>query len=292
MKLIHFILISMSISLYSCTDDITLNLEDPQPILVIDGKLSQDSLSTIRLSEIQNYFATTLPNWALHKNAQINLLEDSVPVGTYTYNLAELQFELNYPVVSEHSYHLELTLENGEKYISIPEWVEEVAPIDTIWFELEDGQFNDAEEGRNILIKINTLEPAGQGDFYQWKTYINGEYINEPIDLTFSDDRFVDGQYVNQFEVFSFNEKDFNEYKQNSPTGQVVVTIEQHKITELYFNYLNQVFQQTAIVGSPFSAPPAEIQGNVHISSDPLNRALGYFAATYFDAKSVEVIIP
>lgn len=292
MKLSHIFYLFVMVALASCTTDIDLQLDDPEPVLVIDGKLNQDSLNIIRLSEIQNYFASTLPDWNLHKNAAITLFEDSSQVAQYSFNDAKSRFEVTYPIQFDHFYHIEITLESGDKYLSQPEWVEEVSPIDSIWFEVEDSQFNDEEEGRDILILINTWEPEGQGDFYQWKAYINGEYLSEPFDLSFSDDRFVDGQFVNQFEVLSFTEKEYREYRDKSPTGQVIVTIEQHKITGTYYGFLTEVFNQTAIVGSPFSAPPAEIRGNVYQSNDPLKLALGYYAVSHYDAASVEVIIP
>lgn len=292
MKFSYIYIFFAALVLVSCTDDIELQLDDPAPVLAIDGKLSQDSLSTIRLSEIQNYFASEIPNFSTHKNAQIDLFEDSVQVATYTFNDAEQRFEVNYPVKSEHFYHIEFSLESGDRYVSIPEWVEEVTPIDTLWYEVEESGFGGDDEGRRISVKLNTYEPEGLGDNYQWKAYVNGEYLSEPFDLTFNNDQFVDGQYIFQAEIFDFSEKDYNEYKSKSPTGQVFVTIEQHRTTELYYNFLFQVFQQTAVAGNPFSAPPAEIQGNVHLAGNPLDRVLGYYTVSYYDSKTIEVILP
>lgn len=292
MKLSYIFAIFSAVTLYSCTDEIQIDLPDPEPRLVIDGKMSQDSVNIITLSEIQNYFANTPPNFNIHKNAQINLFEDSIQVDTYVFNDSLMLFESDYAAQPNHYYHIEMQLSNGENYVSSPEWVEEVSPIDTIWYDIEDGQFNEEDEGQDIIVKLNTYEPAGLGDYYQWKVYVNDEYLSEPFDLSFTDDRFVDGQYVTDFEVFVFNEKKYKEYQDKSATGQVFVRVEQHRITQGYYNFLFEVFQQTVFSGGPFSSPPAEIRGNVYVDGEPLNLALGYFSASNYDSRTIEVIVP
>lgn len=277
-------------SMSACTDTITLELEDPSPVLVVDGYITnQDTTQSIRLSLLENYFAEQPPNYSIYESAKVTLKEDSVTVGTYTFNNSTEKFELQYQGIIGKNYQIDIVLPDGSSYLSAAEEMEEIVPIDTIWYELNtvDGPGN--EEG-DFLVLINTKEPAGEGDNYQWKSYINNEYNFEPQDIFVSDDRFVDGQDVVDLEVYNISQENYQIIKSESPTNQVVVKIEQARISTRYFQYVSLVAQQLLQVGSPFAAPPAEIRGNVYKQGENEVLALGYFYTSAVSTASIEII--
>lgn len=276
------------ILLYACEKKIEIDLEDPDPVLVIEGQVTdQDTITWVRLSYIQNYNSTTPPDFTLEKNAIIKLYEDDSEVGELNYNETTQRFEIQFKGTIDHSYFIEIVTEDGTEYFSEPEAINFVGPIDSLWSVKEDDVF---EDGQAYFIRMNTFETEGLGDNYQWKVYVNGEYQSDPENIAIADDQFVDGQPILNIDVFYMSQEDFNGFQSNSPDGKVVVKVDQTAITKTYFDFLNEVFIQTAFVGSPFDPPPAAIRGNVYKSTDINDRALGFFQAVSVESAITEVI--
>ena len=287
MKL-HFYILSFLIgsSLISCTETIDLTLDDPAPVFVVDGFISnEDTTQFVRLSSLENYFADDVPNFDAFKESKVYLIENGIVADTYVYNPDNSRFEILFQGTISSTYQIDITLPNGERYVSSEEVLNEIVPIDTIWSEIVD----DPRGEDYISILINTNEPAGLGDYYQWKSFVNDAYQFGSFDLFFSDDRFVDGQEVKDLEIFSMSTEDYENYKKDSPTGEVFVTIQQNTINLRYYDYLVLVFQQLNQIGSPFASPPAEIRGNVYKTGETEILALGYFYTSGISSMTVKI---
>ena len=290
MKKYFFITTLVSMIFSSCTDKIDLTLPDPESVLVVDGFISDlDTTQWVKLSSLENYFADSTPDFTVYKNAIVKLVENGNEVGQYTFVDSTHQFELNYQGTNGYGYQIDIRLPNGEHYISAEEYMETVPKIDTMWSVSNIDNPDASAFSSDYSIFINTQGSPGFGDFYQWKIYVNGEYQNEPQDLNFTNDQFVEGQYVENFEIFGLSQEDYEEYKAESPDGKVHVKVEQTKISSRYYDFLFLVFQQTLFVGGPFASPPAEIRGNVYLQGENEVLALGYFYASSVDPKTVEV---
>tara|TARA_R110002050_G_scaffold33007_2_gene84426 strand:- start:1714 stop:2598 length:885 start_codon:yes stop_codon:yes gene_type:complete len=288
---IYIFLSFIGIAFTSCTDVIQLDLADPQPVLVVDGYISNlDTTQFVKLSNIENYFANQEPNYAIHKSATVALLENGTTAATYVFNDSTAQFETKFAGTEGKEYQIDIRLEDGTHYISASEIMEPFVPIDSLWSEINKNPGGPGPQAGEITIKLNTKEPKGLGDNYQWKTYLNNDYQNGRGDLFFQEDRFVDGQEVKELDVFGFSEKYFQEYADVSPNGKVYARVEQIRISYRYFKYLLLVYQQLNQVGGPFAAPPAEIQGNVYKQGENEVLALGYFYTAGIDTKTIEVL--
>ena len=275
------------ILLYSCEKKIEIDLEDPEPVLVVEGQVSdQDTIQWVRLSYIQNYNSTSNPDFTLEKNADVTLFENEIAIGGLIFNDSTQRFEIQFKGTLDNSYYVEIVTEDGTKYLSEPETINYVGPIDSLWSVKEDDPFGD---GQSYFIRMNTFETPGLGDNYQWKIYVNGEYQSSPEDIALADDQFVDGQAIVNIDIFIMSVEDFNEFQANSPDGKVFVEVDQTAITRTYFDFLNEVLTQTAFVGSPFDPPPAAIRGNVYKSTDINDRALGFFQAISVESAATEV---
>lgn len=290
MKLHIYIIAILSVfSMSACTDVITLELEDPDPVLVVDGYISNmDTIQEIRLSSLDNYFASEPTDYTKFKLAEVTLREDGVDAGSYVFNDTKMCFELPYEGIVGKEYQIHISLPDGSSYLSATELMEPFVPIDTIWYEFANVDGPSSSEG-DYSILINTKEPEGLGDNYQWKSYINGAYNFLADDILVSDDRFVEGQDIIDVELYSMSVEDYELNKLASPTSQVIVKIEQTRISLRYYDYVTLVAQQILQVGSPFASPPAEIRGNVYKEGEDEVLALGYFYTSSIAAASVEL---
>jgi hypothetical protein len=288
---LYIILFFALATITSCNEVIDLKLDDPEPVLVVDGYLSNlNKVQKVRLSSLENYFANQAPNYAAYKSAKVILLENGSDVGTYTFDDTYKRFELQYQGIVGKEYQIDITLPDGSRYVSASELMDAPVPIDTIWYEVNENPGGPGPQGGDINVKINTQEPLGLGDNYQWKSYVNNQYQFESDDLFFADDRFVDGQDVTDLDVFGMSIDQYDDYKNEDPNSQVFVKIEQLKVTNRYLKYLTLIQQQLSGVGSPFASPPAEIRGNVYKQGENEVLALGYFYTASIDTKQVEII--
>jgi len=287
MKRLSIFLFSLTL-FYACEKKIEVNLQDPIPVLVVEGQVTdQDTIQYVRLSYIQNYNSTELPDFTIEKNAVVNLFEDNAEIGLLSFNDSTERFEIQFKGSIDKSYYIQIVTENGTIYLSEPETLNFVGPIDTLWSVKEDDIFSD-EQIYNV--RMNTFETPGIGDNYQWKVYVNGEYQSLPEDILTADDQFVDGQPIINIDIYTLSQEEFNKFQSESPDDKVIVSVDQTAITRTYFDFLNEVITQTVFVGGPFDPPSAPIRGNIYKSTDINDRALGYFQAVSVESATTEVL--
>ena len=112
--------------------------------------------------------------------------------------------------------------------------------------------------GPGYYVGILAPEPPGRGDFYQFRLYRNDSLFNSSFDIIVIDDRFADGQ-LSPFM-----------YPYPHELGDTVV-VEVRAITNLGYDYLLTLQQQSSGGGGPFGSPPDNIVTNWD------NGALGFF---------------
>lgn len=250
------------LGLTSCQDVIDLDLPSTDPQLVVEGWLTDEPVEQqVRLSLSAPYFENAeLPGLS---GALVVLFDEQNPVDTFleadeTAGLYTSSFRLQAGGV----YSIYILSPDGREYQSVPQLLEPVPPIDSIYAEFrEEGPFED--EGYYVF--IDTREPSGVGDHYRWRQYINGNFQNDPFDLNYASDEFVDGNPIIGFEVAT----------QAAQVGDRV-RIDQMTISREAFDFLVQVQNQTAFVGSLFDTPPAPIPGNIRNLNDPEDDPLGF----------------
>jgi hypothetical protein len=179
------------------------------------------------------------------------------------------------------SYQLEIVLENGKRYLSTYEELYQPVPIlDIYWaFSEDEPEEEDGENPDDIYdVMIFTIEPAGVGDNYRWRSFLNGVEDREPFDLNVAPDEFVDGNPIPDFNVTGDLYSQFD-----------TVRIVQERISRQAREFLQLIQVQTAFVGGPFDPPPSPIRGNISAITDPDDIALGYFGAAGTDEATVIV---
>lgn len=270
-KYIYSLLIAAFL-LQSCQEEVDLTLDNSLVIPVIEGQLNDiDSLQWVKLSITVPYFDNDPPTSG-EVDGTVSLFENGDFVGEYSYNPTTRQYELQYDATVGYNYSLRIELPGDSVYITDDQELRPTAPIDSLTYDYIEDTF-----GNFYAIQIYTQEIPGKGNYYQWKKYINDEYLDEPFDMQFNNDEAIDGQPILGLDLMFISEDDFNDYLAESADSTVKVEIVQMGIAEGYFNFLNLIFQQTAFVGGPFDSPPAEIKSNLYLESNPNFRAAGYW---------------
>ncbi|NEN25214.1 DUF4249 domain-containing protein [Cryomorpha ignava] len=273
------ILFSIGFALTSCEDKIDLDLPDGETFLVVEGWITNEDIpQTVKLTYTSPYFEDAAPPVVTGANV---LLRDSEGNENELLEFQPGVYQFDEAGIIGRSYQLYIILPEGDIYESAFELLREPVPIDSIYWQLSDKEPNldDDENPDDIYdVLINTYEPEGLGDHYQWRSFLNGVEAREPFDIFTTSDQLVDGGPIPQFNV--------TEKLYSTPDTVVIV---QERISKAAYEFLTLLQNQTAFVGSPFDTPPVPIEGNVRNLSDPKRIALGFFGAAGRDRATVIV---
>ena len=269
----------MFITLNSCEDKIDLELPEGETYLVVEGWITNEDIPhTVKLTYTSPYFdeqsspVITGADVFLRDNEGNETTLTETEPGTYKFDEAG---------IVGRSYQLRINLPDGDNYESDFELLRLPVPIDSIYWQLSEREpnANNDENPDDIYdVVIDTYEPEGYGDHYQWRSFLNGVEAREPFDIFTTSDQLVDGGPILAFNVT---------FKLYSIPDTVEIV--QERISKAAYEFLTQLQSQTAFVGSPFDTPPVPIQGNVRNLSDPKRNALGFFGAAARDRATVIV---
>jgi len=273
------ILVAFALVLTSCQEVVDLELPEGSEFLVVEGWITnQTGPHEVKLTTTAAYFddadptPTTGANVYIRDDQGMEMLLPETDLGVYTFPDSG---------IVGRSYQLEIVIDGGDRYLSTYEELYEPVPILDIFWQLSEDE-PDEDNGENpddiYDVIIFTLEPAGVGDNYRWRSFLNGTEAQEPFDLFVTNDEFVDGNAIVDFNVTDELYSQFD-----------TVTIVQERITREAREFLQLLQQQTAFVGGPFDPPPSPIRGNITNLTNPDNIALGYFGAAGTDAASIVV---
>ena len=263
------ILFLLGIALMSCEDKIELELPDGETFLVVHGWITnEDGPQTVKLTYTAPYFDDGTP--PVVAGAIVTLRDNEGNESTMVESSPGI-YQFNEAGIIGRAYQLHINLPEGDIYESDFELLHQPVPIDSIYWGVSERTPNaDFDENPDDIyeVLIDTYEPAGRGDYYQWRSFLNGVEAREPFDIFATSDQLVDGGAILEFNVTG---------KLYSTPDTVVIV--QEKISKAAYEFLSQLQSQTAFVGSPFDTPPVPIKSNVHNLSDPNRIALGFFGA-------------
>ncbi|MCZ4407533.1 DUF4249 domain-containing protein [Cryomorphaceae bacterium 1068] len=274
-----FLFLAATAILSSCQDVVELDLPEGDEFLVVEGWITNENRPhDVILTTTAAYFDEADPapvsgaNVFIRDNEGMETLLTETSPGVYTYP--------DSGTVGK-AYQLEIVLENGKRYLSSFEEIFEPVPILDIQWQLSEDE-PDVDDGENIDdiydVLIFTIEPAGLGDNYRWRSILNGEEAREPFDIFVTDDQFVDGNPIPDFNVTDELYSQFD-----------TVVIIQERISRDAREFLQLLQTQTAFVGGPFDPPPSPIRGNIENVNDPDDIALGFFGASGRDRATIVV---
>lgn len=268
-----FFFISITLFLTSCEDVVKLDLPDGDVQLVVDGMITNRiGEKQVRLNSTANYFENK--ETPKVTGAVVLLYDATGVVDTFQEKEAGI-YVTDYVGKINATYHLYIRTKAGEEYESKPELLQFVPEIDSMYYEFKK---ETAFQDEGYYVKIDTYEPIGTGNYYRWKQYVNDTLQAEPFDLLYATDQFVDGNPIIGFEVSTNPLEKGDQFR-----------IEQLSISEGLYDFLTQLSEQTANVGSLFDSPPAALPGNIVRIDNPKVKALGYFSASAISEATVVI---
>lgn len=218
-RLISYLLCAF-IGLVACEKEITANLPQPTPKLVVEGSIETGNIPMVTLTQNHPYFSsfnllTDYPNSFVH-NAQVSVYD-----GVNSFPLQELclsaltpqQLEIvknavgieipdtlppnfdfciytNLQLIGKPNttYTLQITTEQGSEYEAVT-YIPPLVSIDSIWFKpSNNAEF--ADSLRRLFVKMT--DPDTIGNFYRYFTQRNAEPIYPGLRSVY-DDAIING---------------------------------------------------------------------------------------------------
>jgi len=256
------VLIISSLTLFSCEKVIDIDLKDAEPVIVIDGQITDSiGLNMVTLTKTSSFYTDSPTEMVTGAIVEISdetgkkyILDEFSP-GLYNNILLE--------TISNHKYklHIKAGTEVFESFSISPSPVK----IDSV--NIESNKFSPKNENNNsgeedIYYKITTyfFDNADEVNFYRLRLIINGEYMSG---FYLASDRFFNGKTI----PYNFGGIFLEEGDE--------VQVELLGIDESSFNYF-YTLQRLSGNGKDITPgnPPTNIVGD----------AIGIFGASSFDS--------
>jgi len=254
-----------------CTDVIQVDLPDSEPLVVIDGRMTDLDPVLVKVTATANYFSQTqTPRIA---GARVSLWADGVEVEVLQedsvgyYSGTTLAQENIFYMVRVETDENDPQLGSGI-WESLSERLPRSLGIDSFYvgYLEDDPPFVDG-----WYTYFEFRDPPGSGDKYRLRRTRNDSILDSPFDLSIFQDDFWDGR--------AFDNIDLPAIRLDGPLDSgTTFELEMAGISERYFSYVALLAEQTAQVGGTFDPPPAPLQGNIRDRSTPGKLALGYFS--------------
>jgi len=279
------LLLTLSITLFHCTDPVDLPSRFEEPELVVEPWLTnKPEPQTILLTESQDYYDNRLPT--LVTGAQVIVCETQDGTPTSNCFVFEDEGEGRYvwtpapgETIGEVGMEFGLGIQRGDKQYASVTSMNRTALLDSISFQFEEASLG-LEEG--IYAQIFARDQVGIGDAYLIRTTINDTLLLRPFELnvafdaTFDPGTETDGITFIFPIRFSINKTDDNGAQIPLQEGEKVAVEIWSLSPEAYF-FLSVAGEQVINGGSGlFDIPVVSSPGNV-FDVDSGERVLGVF---------------
>ena len=248
------ILLAGLLVLSSCEQKIDIALDEADTRVVIEGWITDDPGPYLfKVMQSGPYLGDGAD--VLVSGAALILKDDMGGVDTLVEQRAGWYATTHLQGQQQHNYFLEVTV--AGKVYKASNYLPRINPILASGYEYNDTLIF----GAGYYVGLVAQEPAGIGDYYQFRFTRNDTTFNSVSDIFVTDDRFVDGQ-VSPFL-----------YPYPCRLGDTVV-IEVRALSLASYDFYVTLTQQGAGTGGPFASVPDNIKTNFD------NGALGWFGAT------------
>ncbi|AUD04170.1 DUF4249 domain-containing protein [Spirosoma pollinicola] len=299
------IALSFLLGLLSCVEEINLPIRQIEPRLVVEGLITTDPPPyAVKLTFTGQFSSLSqLPEGLTVNGAVVTVSDDQGrtvrlkpdPLTPAYYYLRDSTFRGQ----PGRSYILRVKLEDGRTFVSKPERIPDVPPIDRL-----DAAYQRAPAGPpspdTYTVLLDTQDPPTPGNYYRWSAYayvpcwaggVPTTFAGVTLNTTFGavygpltdvgSDALVNGNRISRRPVLTLPVYTL---------GRRYVEVQQYSLTQAAYQYWTLFEQQRTRTGSLFDPQPASIEGNVRLQSDTTKLALGYFGASAVSRR--RLIIP
>lgn len=257
------LILSASLMLFSCEKEIDVDLNDANPVLVIEGNVSdQPGPYTVKLTRSVNFDQPNafppVSGALVTVGDNVNGTEALTEVAPGVYQTSTLTG------VPGRTYTLNV-VDGGREYSASSQMYMPV-PIDTVTVDILD-----FPGSKDKVLSVKFQDPAGISNYYRGIFTVNGR-LSQAVNII--SDEFQDGDLI----TWTLFDEDLK-FKSADTVSVILLSLD-----EPVFNYYQGLASLLGSSGFGQSAAPANPPTNV------TNGALGYFSAYAMTTKSL--IIP
>jgi len=273
------------LALVSCEDVVNVELNDEDiDLIAVEAYLNTKDTDNIYVKIERTQAVDETSENPPVSNATVEISDNETTPNTIileeegSSGIYKLPANAVYEAVPGRTYQLTITTSDGT-VITGEEYLQKVEKLDTVKINQSDrGNFE------YLGIYINSQETEGEGHYYKWDIYINGELLNDSEDLSFASDELVDGNYIYDLLIaIDWAEDDEDKFMGIGDT----VVVEQLSISKEVYKFY-WILTDQAYAGTPFSVPPANLPSN--LTSSDGKRVLGIFSARDISVGNTVVI--
>ncbi len=293
----------LALAFQSCIKRINVDTRTEKPILVVEGSITTDTVPyRVRLTYSGPFTSTRdLTDEQLEKNAIVTIEDDEANATPLIYKDSGIYVSTDPSYIGKvgRSYHVNILLKDGTRFISRPETIKPVQPISAV-----NANFMmdfSIELPTYLKVSVDTKDPAAEENYYQWKFYSLVMRETHGIPCGFLCIKFETcyQEWVdNEIRVLSDQNINGNEIKNQTvgrtyiyTYGNPYVEIAQLSISREAYQFWNRYQDQLTRTGGILDPLPASIKGNVYNANNDADFALGYFSASSVFRKKV-IFIP
>ncbi len=292
MNILKYIaIILLYTSLYSCTEKFYPEVEEDVSILVVDGKITNESNSCeVRLFRTVNYTDSyelepeSSALIVLYSNNGLREVLQEINPGIYR-SLNDVQ------AVTGSNYWIEIETILGEKYESSPEQLNPPIEISSIYGEEVENIIEDQQSNQAVKFYLNTKQTAEDAgnylrweyrESYEWHSPFksSGTSSSDPPQICYPVNSF---NHINVFDASNFKIKEVNHLPISTVFNNEVKLLHEYLVdlklystsrqNYIFWKNIKSIHQSN---GSLYDVIPANIIGNVSACSDTC-QVLGYF---------------
>lgn len=278
----------------SCLDEVKLPIRNEKPRLVVEGQISSDRPPYfVRLTYSTSFGYDDSPAGPVPApNATVSISDQTgrrvvlIPDGRPGhYRTVDTSFVGRVG----NRYTLSVNLPDGQRFVSRPETLPAVPPIDSVYGVLT--KTDNLSAPFVYAFYVDARDPAGETNYYRWTARAYSSKISTGVPCSLGSTSFcyfrcwvpVASQ---EFALFSDNATNGNPIRRQlvirSPVyalGPHFVEVKQYGLTREAYQFLQRFREQQSRVGSIFDPLPAPIIGNIVNADRTDEYALGYFQA-------------
>ncbi len=267
---------------WGCEKKIDLELEEQEPLLVVEASIENDLPPQVILTKSTGYFSEITPGilaQSFVRNAEVfvsngilthKLKEYAVPlapgISAYYYSVDSSSLATAFVGALDQQYSLRIVAD-GKEYNAVTRIPAISKQIDSVWWK--PAPFT--EDTTRAIVMARITDPPGFGNYIRYFTKVNQGPFLPPASSVF-DDLFIDGTtYEVQLQPgidrnMVSDSIEYNFFKRGD-----TVQLKHSEINKQSFDFWRTWEAAYFSIGNPFSSP-SRVLGNIS------NGALGYFA--------------
>jgi hypothetical protein len=283
----------LSLFLAACQEKYMPKITTPAAgYLVVEGFINVNGTTNIQMSRSSGIDS---PAYIPEPGAEVDVQYPNGPVYPLTEMYPGFYSVSGLNIDPSQQYQLHIRTSNGKDYLSDLAKVNITPPIDSLSW---------SANGSGVTVYVNTHNSQVQPGYYQWQyeetwkytsayestlIYSNGSMnIRPDSDYIFTCWRsdlstsviIANTEKLSANVIYQFPVAYIPYAASNKLISQYSILVSQTSLTADWYEWNQEVQANTEQVGTIFDAQPSETGGNIHCTTDPTERVIGFIGVT------------